>query len=404
MQSEAPFDRELGLAELLGGGPGRELERCLNELLGPEWSLVAADDSLVLGSGWRGPGHDIVHEGEPMGRLMAPDAARAGTAIGMLQLLARANQRYRMAIGVHEAAVAEDYAALQRQHAELERSEARYRALSEQLEQRVTEQVATIESAQRQLYQAERMASVGQLAAGMAHEINNPIGFVRSNLASARQYLAQLSETLQAWRRGDGAAALALWQGHDLDFVLQDYPSLLDESSAGADRIARIVASLKAFSNVDGQGDAPFDPNESLRNTAAVAQSQVGAGQQLELCLTPVARLRGDIGQLNQVLLSLVQNALTAIGPQGRVQLLSQQRGEEVWLQVRDNGVGMDAATLARIFDPFFTTRAVGQGTGLGLTVSRDLVRGWGGRIEVDSRPGQGACFSIVLPGVGGTA
>src|SRR5206468_4409778 len=118
-------------------------------------------------------------------------------------------------------------------------------------EQRVKEQIGVIEDAQRQLFQAEKMASVGQLAAGMAHEINNPIGFIQSNLRTARDYAAQLRTLSGPVKEGHAAEAAALWQRHDLDFVLDDFSALIDESVSGAQRIARIVADLKAFSSIE---------------------------------------------------------------------------------------------------------------------------------------------------------
>lgn len=395
------FDREVSLAEMLHHVPDRALADGLGALFGEAWAIVDEAGAVLAGPAaaalpLQAPLH---HEGERIGRLTAggSEAALPGAARLVQGLLLCAN-RYRMAVNVHEAAIAEDYAALQRKHAALLDSEGRYRALAEALEARVAEQVKLIQDGQRKLYQAEKMASVGQLAAGMAHEINNPIGFITSNLRTARGYVANLAEAIAAWKAGEPARAQALWQRVDGDFVLEDFQSLLDESAKGAERVTAIVADLKAFSSIDMGEETEVDLHECLHSTVKIATPMAAGRVALALDLAPVPRVMGHAGHLNQVFMSLVQNALLATEGAGTIRLATAYECNEVRVSVEDHGCGMSPEILARAFDPFFTTRDVGKGMGLGLTVSRDIVIAHGGRIEAESTPGRGSTFTVCLP------
>lgn len=399
-----PFDRRLDLSALLAGLPQERLAHALAALCGEDYCLQ--DDNgapLIAGAAWSGadPAEraPLKHELEIVGWLcFGRDAPAAAAAVAcLLELLLLAAARYRMTADLHVAAIQEDYRALVDKHGQLVQSEERLRKLSAELESRVQEQVVMIERAQRQLYQTEKMASVGQLAAGMAHEINNPIGFIRSNLVTAGSYVQRFAQLGPAARRGDGAAVAAHWQRGDMDFVLEDFDQLLQESIAGADRVARIVADLKTFSSIDTGAEALADLNQNLRSVAHMARTQFGHVR-IELDLQPLPPLFCAPGKLNQVFLSLVQNAAQAVADGGVVRIDSICMDGTVRVRVRDNGAGMTPEVLARAFDPFFTTRAVGQGTGLGLTVSRDIVMAHGGRIDIDSAPGRGTTVTVSLP------
>ncbi|MFZ5511658.1 MAG: sensor histidine kinase [Pseudomonadota bacterium] len=402
--SAEPFDRRLDLPALLAGLPQGQVARALAALCGEDYCLQDENGApLIAGAAWSGgdPAQraPLKHELETVGWLClgrgAPAAARALTPVLELVLLAAA--RYQMTAALHVAAIQEDYRVLLEKHGQLAQSEERLRKLSAELESRVQEQVAIIERAQRQLYQTEKMAAVGQLAAGMAHEINNPIGFIRSNLTTAGGYVQRLAQLGPAARRGDGAAVAAHWQRGDLDFVLEDFDQLLQESIAGADRVARIVADLKTFSSVDNAEDTLVDINQNLRSVAHMARAQFGHAR-IELDLQPLPPLSCHPGKLNQVFLSLVHNAAQAVADGGTVRIESACEDGAVRVRVCDDGAGMTSEVLARAFDPFFTTRAVGRGTGLGLTVSRDIVMAHGGRIDIDSAPGRGTTVCVTLP------
>lgn len=397
------FDREFTLGELLGGMPRERLGAALAALLGPEFRLSSSLGEVVAGTTGELAGAERVavrHDLEPLGWLEAvttEDKVRA--AATLLEMLLHQGARYLMASELHIEVVNADYAVLQDQYAALQASEARYRALSQQLEERVREQVGVIETTQRQLYQAERMASVGQLAAGVAHEINNPIGFIRSNLSTAHAYIEQLEKIAPEIRAATSLSEI--WKQADMDFMLEDFGALLQESISGADRVARIVADLKGFSNIDQSEEKDVDLNDNLRSVCNVAHAQVSPRAEVVMDLGELPPLRCHVGRLNQAFLALLLNAAQAMDTRGEIRIRSRHEGGEIRIEFADNGHGIAQDVLERIFDPFFTTRDVGQGTGLGLTVSRDVVAAHGGRIEVQSEPGAGSAFTVVLPASG---
>ena len=264
------FDREWQLGELLDGPLLEQFGANLRTLLASELAISDAAGQTLWGiappNAQRLP---LILELEPIGYLLghASDSGRLTAARNLLLGLLRAEVRFRMASSLHLEAVAEDFESLRREHARLSESEARYKALSAELEERVRQQVAVLEERQQMLYQAEKLASVGQLAAGMAHEINNPLGFVRSNLSTFTKYLEKLGELKTALGED-----LAAWQTLDLDFVLEDGVDLLQESAKGLERIARIVADLKSFSNVDRASEEFTDLNDCLQQAASIVE------------------------------------------------------------------------------------------------------------------------------------
>lgn len=397
------FDREFTLSELLGGISRKRLSAALATLLGAGFRLSSSAGEVLAGTTDDLPGGVRVavrHDLEVLGWLEAAAVEdQVGAAATLLELLLHQGARYHMASELHIEVVREDYEALQDQYAALQASEARYRALSQQLEERVQQQVGVIETAQRQLYQAEKMASIGQLAAGVAHEINNPIGFIRSNLGTARGYVERLQQFTPAIRANPPLAEA--WKRADMDFLIEDFGALLKESIDGADRVARIVADLKGFSNVDHAEVEVVDLNDSLRSVYNVAHAQVSPKAEVVMDLGELPPLRCHAGRLNQVFLSLLLNAAQAMDTRGEIRIRSRHAGSELRIEFIDTGHGIAQDVLERIFDPFFTTRDVGQGTGLGLTVSRDVIAAHGGRIEVQSAPGKGSAFTVVLPAGG---
>jgi signal transduction histidine kinase len=398
------FDRELSLAELLQGIDTAAAVAALTALLGSAPRVVDGDGRVLAGAaGAPAARAPLIGDLEPIGFLEAdapPESLAA--AARLLQLLLRANARYHMASDLHLETVHESYAELQRKHEALKLSEARYRELNAELEQRVTDQVGTIDATRRRLYQSEKLAAVGQLAAGMAHEINNPVGFIKSNLSTAVDYVQSLQRFAALLNEnGEPAAVRDAWRREGLDELLADFAQLLAESLEGAERVSRIVADLKAFSRVDERAKGWHDLNEIVARTIDVVRPQVPRGVRIEVDPGELPRVHCDAAQLGEVVYNLLHNAIQAVGEHGVVRVATSADKGSVRIVVGDNGSGIAADVLPRIFEPFFTTRGVGNGTGLGLAVSHDLVRLHGGRIEARSAPGKGSLFSVHLPVAG---
>lgn len=393
------FDHEWQLGELLDTPSLSRVGPALGELFGGDAAILDHDETLLWGM--LKPGaqrQSVILELEPIGFVASSTAAPATLAAGarLVTALLRAELRFKMASTLHLEAVAADFESLKREHAHLLESEARYRKLSEELEARVKAQVAELEERQQMLYEAEKLASVGQLAAGMAHEINNPLGFVRSNLGTFKSYLDKFAE-LKA-RLAEGEAA---WQALDLDFLLEDGEDLLGESAKGIDRIARIVSDLKSFSNVDRPTDEYADLNDCLRHAASVTETQLPQGINLSLNLLPLPGLICLPGHLNQLFFNLIRNAVQAIQDAerpGTVRICSFADDRGITITIHDDGKGMTAEQCSRAFQPFYTTRTVGSGAGLGLTTARNIALAHSGRIDIDSKPNVGTTVTLFFP------
>lgn len=395
MNHEASFDRDFTLGDLLNVRDADDFATALAALLGSPATVLDAQ-GRPYGSQPEPPGATrapLILELEPLGFVAAcaPPAALAGAARLMRWgLLSRA--RLRMVSDLHLEAVRADYARLQQQNEALRVSEARYRELAGELDAKVRAQIEVIDARQRQLYQAERLAAVGQLAAGVAHEINNPLGFIGSNLSAAERYRAKLAELRPL-------VPAAEWQARDLDFVLDDLGELLRDTRAGVDRIARIVRDLKGFSSVDQPEAQQVDLNEQLAALLAVMRGQTPPGVVVVTEFSPLPPLRCVPGTLNQAFQNVLLNALQAAAAGGgRVTVRTQAAADALHIAVVDDGPGIAPEVMPHIFDPFFTTRGVGSGTGLGLTVARDIVRAHRGTIAVDCPPGGGTCVTLIIP------
>jgi signal transduction histidine kinase len=263
----------------------------------------------------------------------------------------------------------------------------------------LTELLGKVEEAQQQLLQSEKMAAIGQLAAGVAHEINNPVGFVNSNLGTLKIYVARLLALIDAYQGGDPALIATARQAADLEFLLEDLPSLLAESQEGLGRVTKIVQDLKDFSHVDQAAHQQADLNAAMESTLNVVWNDLKYKAE-------VIRELGDIplvdcvpAQINQVFMNLLVNAAQAIPQQGKIIVRSSSENGYVWFEVEDTGQGMSDEVRHRVFEPFFTTKPIGQGTGLGLSISYDIiVKKHGGRMDVRSIPSRGSCFRLWLP------
>ncbi|MDR9873560.1 ATP-binding protein [Pseudomonas allii] len=259
-----------------------------------------------------------------------------------------------------------------------------------------------------QLVQSEKLASLGQLAAGVAHEINNPVGFISSNLSTLDGYFKQLQQMLDAYRQAEDALVpaeqrdqlKAMRDDMELDFLKEDIPILIHESKEGIGRVVQIVKDLKNFSRVDNDQTWQFaNLLQGIDSTLNIVASELKYKADVVKRYGPLPEIECLASQLNQVVMNLVINAAQSMGPErGTITISNGVEGEHVWLEVADNGCGIAPETVQKIFDPFFTTKPVGEGTGLGLSLSYGIVKKHGGNISVISELGKGTTFRVVLP------
>lgn len=265
---------------------------------------------------------------------------------------------------------------------------------------------AELKEAHAQMLQREKMASIGQLAAGVAHEINNPIGFVTSNLGTLGKYLERITDylasaeeavaTLAAPERREELAALR--KRLKLDYVLGDLGGLLSESLEGTERVRRIVQDLKSFSRVDEAECKTVDLRECLDSTINIVWNELKYKATLKKDYGDLPPLKCHPQQLNQVFMNLLVNASHAIEQQGEIGVRTWAEQGDALIAISDTGCGIPEEFRGRIFEPFFTTKEVGKGTGLGLSISYDIVKKHGGELTVASEVGAGTTFTIRLP------
>lgn len=275
----------------------------------------------------------------------------------------------------------------------------------------VSEALVKLEKTQMQLMQSEKMAAVGQLAAGVAHEINNPVGFVSSNVNTLADYVGSLFALLDVYEQHAAALpesaqqALAQARGKaDLAFLRTDTPQLLRESQEGLARVKSIVADLKDYSHVDESLWQYTDVNRGIQSTLNVAWNEVKYKAEVLKQLGELPPVLCIASQVNQVIMNLLVNAAQAIEGKGRITISTGVAGDRVWIEVQDTGRGMTPDVQQRIFEPFFTTKEVGKGTGLGLSISWEIVQRHQGKLSVRSTVGEGSTFRIELPIQGRTA
>ncbi|HEC18515.1 MAG TPA: PAS domain S-box protein [Gammaproteobacteria bacterium] len=264
-----------------------------------------------------------------------------------------------------------------------------------------------LQAAQDQLLQSEKMASIGQLAAGVAHEINNPVGYIYSNLNTLQSHTGKLIEMLNLYEVSEPSPPLdsttrdsitAKKEELDLDYLKEDVLDLVRESQEGIDRVKQIVQDLKDFSHVDQAEWQWADLHRGLDSTLNIVNNELKYKAEVVKEYGELPLVECLASQLNQVFMNLLVNAAHAIEQRGTITVRTGTEGEWVWVEISDTGKGIEAEHLKRIFDPFFTTKPVGTGTGLGLSLSYGIIGKHGGRIEVRSKPGQGTIFRVWLP------
>ena len=285
----------------------------------------------------------------------------------------------------------------------------------DELSQALTE----LKRTQAQMLQSEKMASIGQLAAGVAHEINNPIGFINSNFETLAGYQEEVNCLIEYCRTltrdlmkaiskeklssavTDLVEQIISLEGEiDIDYIQKDILDIIKECREGIKRIKNIVIDLKEFARPGEDGLVGTAINKGIESTLNVVWNELKYKAKITKDYGDLPMLKAYAGQLNQVFMNILVNAAHAIEEQGEINILTRANADKGYVEIRitDNGVGIPKENLSKIFDPFFTTKDVGQGTGLGLNVSYNIVKKHNGTIEVQSTPGVGTTFIIKIP------
>lgn len=289
---------------------------------------------------------------------------------------------------------------------ELEISLHHERKLLQEANSRLKKAISELKQTQSQIVQQEKMASIGQLAAGVAHEINNPMGFITSNLSSLAKYMGKITEFVSIQDR----LLADLTRGKDIpelqdqrkkmkiDFLLADIPALIEESLDGAKRVKIIVQNLKSFSRLDSNELSEININDCIDITLNIVNNELKYKATVTKDYADLPLIRGSAQQLNQVFMNILINAGQAIEKSGEIRIRTWHEKDAVLVSIADTGCGIAQKDLQRIFEPFFTTKEAGKGTGLGMSITYDIIKKHHGNISVESEVGKGTTFTIRLP------
>lgn len=378
--------------------------------------IVDCTGSLLASRGEESPysvSRPVLVEGEPSGTVFVY-AADSGAGIegiadmlhAAVQTLINGAMKRMLTSEAHTLIVNQSYEELVETNRRLGASEQKFRDLAASLEIKVQERTDELKRAYAAMLQKEKLAAIGGLAAGMAHEINNPIGFVISNLHTMTKYAAKLKEMLEFYRltcepaapEQIAAQADTRWKELKIGFVFTDIDVLVQQSLSGAERIQKLVADMKGFSHVDEAGAVATDVNIELEQTLSVLVQHMKPDTVIVRKFGALPKVNVDSALLSQAFLQIIQNALQLDVKNLQIVLTTLRQPAQLLIQVADNGPGIPAEIRTRIFEPFFTTREVGQGTGMGLTLAQQAVQACGGTVAVACPPGGGTVFTIALP------
>lgn len=363
------------------------------------WRLFERDDFPIVISDWMMPKVDGL---ELIRRIRAQERTKF---VYTILLTGRSDTRD---IVVGMEAGADDFVSKPFDYDEL-RVRLREGERTIRLERSLAERNRVLLETQAALVQSEQLAGLGQLAAGMAHEINNPIAYVAGNIGVLRRDVVEALKLLDLFRstRPQWASTVPrsaeeterMERDIDLDYIRDNVNRLFEQSLAGLRRVSEIVTSLRDFAKLDDAEFEEFDVARAVGATVGVLRHDIAQKSlRIETSFADGPRVVCHGGKLNQVLLNLLRNAVQACGVCGRIEICSRYEGDSLVLEVRDDGEGIPAENLPRIFEPFFTTKAVGEGRGLGLAVSYGIVRDHGGSISAQSQAGEGSTFRVRLP------
>lgn len=400
--------------------------------LPPEWARLVCespgpspDRQPMFEKNRSGSSRALMYEGEIRGLLVILSAHGPGLSLDILSDFLGAaieqvmvtNAKMLMTSGLHCQVVEETYLELAERAMRLEESEGRYRRLSENLEKEVEKKTEDIRRATAKILQQENMAAVGHLAAGVAHEINNPMGFIASNLHTLSDYQTSLQALIADYRKlwtrlskpsGQSAGRETVTPllrrirdreaDIDVDFLMEDMPELITESLDGAKRIQSIVSDLSDYARPGETHPVSVNVNRCLDSAVNILGSLLRENITLKKAYADIPNVRAFPQQIGQVFVNLIRNAVQAIDGAGEIELSSGRIDDTVWVEIGDTGEGIAEAQLPRIFDPFYTTRPVGSGTGMGLNVVYRIMENHGGSVEVNSKEGRGTRIRVYLP------
>ena len=266
-----------------------------------------------------------------------------------------------------------------------------------------------LKASQNHLVQTEKMASLGVLAAGVAHEINNPIGYITSNFSSLKiafqdiqKFVLDMQLAIESESESSFDIIKEKWQQllkkYDLIYLLEDFIDLSNETSEGLTRVKQIIADLRAFSREDSAEKVIVDINNTLRSSINILENQTKYHATIITKLTDLPPIMGFAGKLNQVFTNLISNANHAVDANGCIHIFTEKMDEHIHISVQDNGHGISEENMKHLFTPFFTTKAIGEGTGLGLSISHGIIEEHGGTILVSSEVNVGTIFTVQIP------
>jgi two-component system NtrC family sensor kinase len=280
--------------------------------------------------------------------------------------------------------------------------------------QQLESKIAELNQTRSQLIQSEKLASIGQLAAGIAHEINNPLGFIHSNLDVLSNYIVGIRKVMQAEDQLTDLIKHAnidndninthvneldsLRSKLDMAYIFNDMPDLISEALSGTARVKEIVADLKDYTHMNQQSMGLEDINHLIEQAISISSNETKHHFKIVKNFSPLPKINCWRSKLIQVVLNLLLNANQAISQDGTVEIATKYEKNQIKIRVKDNGCGIKTQDLDKIFDPFFTTKEIGTGTGLGLHICHSIITSHGGTLSATSQPGQGSCFTISLP------
>ncbi len=378
--------------------------------------IAYSNGELLAASGEISP-HKVTRtifvEGEPSGAVSVYAAISDSGCEGIADMLQAALQtlingamKRILTAEAHTTIVNQSYEELLETNRKLVISEQQYRELAASLEIKVRERTEELNRAYAIMLQKEKLAAIGGLAAGMAHEINNPIGFVISNLHTLTKYAARLKEMLEFYRltcepvvpENIAKQVETRWRELKIGFVFTDIDDLVAQSLSGAERVQKLVAEMKGFSHVDEAGEVPTDINLELEQALNILHHEIRQGIAIELNFAAVPKVRLNPVLLSQAFFQILHNAIHLKTPELKISVTTSQLDNDLVIKIADNGPGIPVGIRDRIFEPFFTTKDVGEGTGMGLTLAQQSIQALGGAIAVSSPPEGGTAFIVSVP------